>query len=57
MSCYKTLLIENQELRQELMELAFLVRGMQEQFADKEWVSADELEFALDSKPISLPWE
>lgn len=57
MSCYKALLTENQELRLERLELALKLRGLREQFADKKWVSTAELEFALDCRPIKLPWD
>ncbi len=57
MSCYKELLTENQDLRAQITELSLGVRGVQEQVAEAEWMSTDELEFVLSTIPITLPWE
>jgi hypothetical protein len=56
-SCYKILLTENQELRLERLEMALKLQGLREQFKDRDWVSVDEIEFALDCKPVKLPWD
>ena len=54
MSCYKDLLIENQELREQLIELSRSVRRVQDQAADEE--ISIELKLLLCSIPItSLP--
>lgn len=57
MSCYKALLTENQELQLELLELEVKIRAIRQRLSDKDWISTDELELALDSKTIKLPWD
>lgn len=52
MSCYKDIVIENQELREQLIELAKHVRGIQD-VAVQENISY-ELEALLRAVPVSL---
>ena len=56
MSCYKSLLSENMALRLKLLELQLKIRGRRSQFAHREWISTDELNFVLDSMPFKSPW-
>ena len=51
MSCYKDLLIENQELREQLTELSDGIRRLQDQAAD-EHICA-ELQLLLYAVPIT----
>ena len=52
MSCYKNLVVENQELREQLVELAKHVRGIQDE-AVQENISY-ELEALLRAVPVAL---
>jgi hypothetical protein len=56
MSCYKALLIENMELREQIIALSQRILDVQGQVADEEYVRAEEIVRLLESIPDSSPW-
>ncbi len=57
MSVYKDLQIEIQELRRLILEMSLGVSGLHEQVRDNDWISIEELNLALSTIPIILPWD
>ncbi len=57
MSCYKDLQIEIQELKRLILEMSLGVSGLHEQVRGNDWISVEELNLALSTIPIILPWD
>ncbi len=57
MSCYKELLIENDELRRQLFAARLEIQGIKDSLSTTpEWVSTQEVLYQLDFIPLDPPF-